>query len=57
MYTSFKELLETSAGRFTQISLDPFWWDTYRVIGEKGLLKSVKKKDWDEGKLTSTTWA
>jgi hypothetical protein len=42
-------MIETSAGRFMQVALDPFWWDAYRVAEEKGLLKDVKKQPWEGG--------
>ncbi|KAL7007972.1 hypothetical protein EMMF5_002621 [Cystobasidiomycetes sp. EMM_F5] len=41
-------LIEASAGRLQVLALDPFWWDTYRIIREKGLLDRVPTISWDE---------
>jgi hypothetical protein len=48
-------MVEDNLGRFAHFALDPFWWDTYRVMQERGLLDDVKTKDWDSGaKLKAT---
>ena len=45
-----KALVETNPGRVHHIALDPFWWDTYTVIKERGLLENVQKLPWEQGK-------
>lgn len=51
----FQDLIEDSVGRFAQIALDPYWWDSYRVTQEKGLLDGVKKTEWKDGKYCYPT--
>ncbi|KAK9898711.1 S-adenosyl-L-methionine-dependent methyltransferase [Cystobasidium minutum MCA 4210] len=46
--TELHDLIEDSVGRFAQIALDPYWWDSYRVLQEKGLLDGVQKKKWED---------
>ena len=45
-----KNLVTNSAGRFAHVALDPFWWDSFSVIRERGLLDRVEKLPWAEGK-------
>ena len=43
-----KDLVTNSAGRFAHVALDPFWWDSFSVTKERGLLDRVETLPWEE---------
>jgi len=42
------KLVEQNPLRLHHIALDPFWWDTYGVIEQRGLMQGIQKEPWNQ---------